>query len=177
MMPMAEAAAAQPAAKRNTMTMTLVIVLVVAVVEGAGFFAAVKLLGGGPKPSFGGPDGKHVAEPVPPPEEPASTEVVLLQRFKVPNNKGGSAYIYDFDISVVVPASRKTQMEELAKSRAAEISDRVAQIIRQAGPRVLGEDDFGTLRMQLRGALSEIVKDDQMIQRVLIPRCVPLPTE
>ncbi len=103
-----------------------------------------------------------------------SAEVVLLQRFKVPNSKGGTIILYDFDISVVVPAARKTAAEEVFKSRAAEIADRVAQVIRQAAPRVLSEDDFATLRGLLKQLLSEITGDGQLIQRVLIPRCVPL---
>jgi flagellar basal body-associated protein FliL len=103
-----------------------------------------------------------------------SMEVVLLQRFKVPNNKSGVTIIYDFDISVVVSAAHKPVMEEAAKNRAAEISDRVAQVIRQVNPRVLEEDDFAALRELLKQALGEIVGDQQVIQRVLIPRCVPL---
>jgi flagellar basal body-associated protein FliL len=103
-----------------------------------------------------------------------AAEVVLLQRFKVPNSKGGTTILYDFDISVVVPAARKAAAEEIFKNRAAEISDRVAQIVRQAAPRVLAEDDFATLRGLLKQVLGEITGDGQMVQRVLIPRCVPL---
>lgn len=173
---MADDTAVGTSTKKRTMVFTLAVVLIVAVVEGGAFFAVIKFFGGGPGPSYGGSEDKHVVEPPPPPAEVGSAEVLLLQRFKVPNNKTGATLLYDFDISVVVPASRKSQMEEAVKNRAAEISDRVAQIIRQANPRVLSEDDFGTLRLQLKQALGEIVGDDQMIQRVLIPRCVPLRT-
>ena len=175
---MADEPAAPPKTKNSTVV-TLMIVLIVAGIEAAAFFVAMKYLGGGPSPSFGA-SGEHVMEGdgEGAGEDGAdSGEVVLLERFRVPNDKSGSTIIYDFDISVVVPAERRAEMEEVIATRASEIRDRAAQTIRQASKRVLDEDDFGTLRMLLKLALSEIVGDDEMIKKVLIPRCVPMRTD
>jgi len=174
---MAEEEAAKPEpAQKSGAAVTWAIVAAVALLEGAGFFVFLKFFGGGPGVSHGA-SSAHVVAPEPQPQEPSSVEVVVLQRFRVPNSKSGQTLIYDFDLSVVVPASRKAEMEQAVKNRFAEISDRVSQTIRQSSPRVLGEDDFTTLRQLLKQNLDEIARDNQLIQRVLIPRCVPLKTD
>jgi flagellar basal body-associated protein FliL len=166
--------AAAPPPKGGSMKTTLIVVVVVALLEGGAFFGAMKFFGGGPAPTYGA-DGNHAVEGPPPPPEKGSAELMLLKNFRVPNIKSGRTVFYDFDISVAVPEDRKAEVEELAKSRDAEIRDRVSQIIRQARPAVLEEDDFATLRMLLSRALGEVLGDTELIQRVLIPRCLPLP--
>ncbi len=161
--------------KRNTGLVTLVIVLVVAVVEGAAFFTLIKVFGGGPEASYGA-DGQHVLEGgIAQPAEKL-VEVALLTGFKVPNSKTGRTFIYDFDISVAVPESRQQEVSAAVQRRDAEIRDRVFQIVRQASPRVLEEDDFGTLRLLIRHALGEVLGQDDVVQRVLIPRWLPIDT-
>lgn len=171
-----EAAAPQAKGKRNTLIITLVVVIGVALLEGVLFFVAIKVFGGGPTASYGTGDG-HVTDGPPPAQETDFTEVVLLERFRVPNSKSGLMIIYDVDISVVVPESRREAMEELLKTRDGAISDRVAMTIRQASPRVLEEDDLGTLRMLLKQALGELIGDQETVERVLIPRFVPMRTD
>ena len=172
-----ENAPVQPVTKGTSMKTTMIIVVVVAVLEGGAFFGAMKFFGGGPAPSYGSEDKHAVEGPPPPPPEQGSAEIVLLKNFRVPNVKTGRTIVYDFDISAAVPEARKAEIEELAKNRDAEIRDRVFQIIRQSRPAVLEEDDFATLRMLLKRALGEIVGDPEMIQRVLIPHCLPMPGE
>jgi flagellar basal body-associated protein FliL len=165
---------ATPPTKCGSMKGTLIIVVVVALLEGGAFFGAMKFFGGGPAPSYGS-EGNHAVEGPPPPPEPASAELMLLKNFRVPNLKSGRTIVYDFDISVAVPEDRKAEIEDLAKNHDAEIRDRVFQIIRQCRPAVLEEDDFATLRMLLARGLGEIFGDAELIQRVLIPHCLPLP--
>ena len=172
---MADEDAASSPKKRSSMLMTIAIVLAVAVVEGGAFFVVVKFMGGGPEPSYGA-EGEHMLAGEGQVERESLAEVVVLENFKVPNNKTGQTTIYDFDISVGVPESRQEEVLQIVKTRDAELRDRVFQIIRQARPRVLEEDDFGTLRLLLKHALSEIVGDEEVIQRVLIPRWLPIVT-
>jgi flagellar basal body-associated protein FliL len=101
-------------------------------------------------------------------------EVIVLKNFRVPNNKGGRLYIYDMDVSIVVAAGDKERLEKVIKERSGEISDTVAQIMRRATERTLTEDDLRALRHQLREGLLEIIKDEKLVQRVLIPRFVPI---
>lgn len=169
-----------PAKKKNKLVLTASLVLGVAVVQGGGIFLAIKLLGGTPKTNTAAeatPPAAHEAAPAPaPPAAPESgpAEVVLVERFRVPNNKSGRNFMYDFDVTLIVPAAKKEKMTEILRDRSGEIRDRLSQWIRQAHPRVLEEDDLATLRTLLQQGLSEILGDEEMIQRVLIPRWVPL---
>jgi len=160
--------------KRRTAVLTLAIVLVVALLEGGAFMVVIKFFGGGPRVTYG--EEGHLLQAQQPEEDQSATEIPLLKGFKVPNNKTGHTIIYDFDISVVVPQPQQQTVLDRFASREGEIRDRLAQIIRRARPEVLTEDDFGTLRMLMKRALSEIVGDEKMIRRVLIPRCMPIPT-
>jgi len=74
----------------------------------------------------------------------------------------------------VVPLDQKEHMEGLVKQRSGEIGDRIARIMRSATDRVLKEDDLRALRQQMLETLREIVEDESLIQRVLIPRFVPM---
>lgn len=174
---MADETDSQPVSKkRSPVALTAAIVLVVAVVEGGAFFALVKFFGGGPDASYGSENESLLEESSPAEQDESVTEVVLLERFRVPNTKTGHTIMYDFDISVVVPTARKEEMDEIVQSRYATIKDRVTIVIRQAPPRVLNEDNLATLRRLLKQGLNEVIGDDEMIRRVLIPRCVPLQT-
>jgi hypothetical protein len=104
-------------------------------------------------------------------------EVQLLKSFRVPNNKSGRTYIYDFDLTALVPAARQPEAEALVKHRSGQIADFVTRTVRSAEPRILNEDDFRTLRGQLQAGLAEMTGDDLLIQRVLIPRCMPIRAE
>ena len=101
-------------------------------------------------------------------------EVMVLKNFRVPNNKSGRLFIYDMDVSIVVAAADKERLEKTIKERSGEISDAVAQIMRRATDRTLSEDDLRALRHQLKEGLLEILKDEKLVQRVLIPRFVPI---
>lgn len=167
---------------------TLLVVGVVAALQAGGFFLAMKLFSAGPTPTYGSEgagghagaghaDGAaHYAAGPDPKVEAATVEVPLLTKFRVPNNRSGRTILYDFDMVVVVRADRKADVETLVKDRAGEISDQIAQLVRGADSRVMQEFDFRTLRMQILHTLSTIARDDKLIQKVLIPRCVPAVT-
>ncbi len=170
---MADEAPPQDAVKKKRIPTTLVIVAAVAIVEGIGFYAAAKLSGSGPEASYGEP-GEHYVQGENPTAEPDSAEVVLLEKFKAPNTKSGRLYIYDLNIVIKVPAHEKERIEAVVAERKGEISDIVARIVRSADPRVLAEDELKTLRMQVQHALTPILGDEDLVERVLIPRCVPI---
>ncbi len=104
-------------------------------------------------------------------------EMPLVKSFKVPNDKTGRTYIYDIDISIVVAETRISDAETLIKSRTAEIGDAISRTFRGAEPKALKENDFRTIRMQLSEELAEIAGDPKLIQKILIPRAVPLRAE
>ncbi|MBN2445930.1 MAG: hypothetical protein JXO22_04355 [Phycisphaerae bacterium] len=154
--------------------MTLILVLGVALLEAAGFFVAIKVFGGGAEATYG--QDQHAIADADAADAPTA-EIPLLVGCRVPNSKSGKTVIYDFDITVVVPADneeRKAEIEKAISSRQAEITDRVAQVFRSESPRVLSEDDLRTLRLQLHQVITEVLRDPDAIVRILIPRCVPI---
>jgi flagellar basal body-associated protein FliL len=167
-----------PAEKRSLLKgrvpMTLALVVGIAVVEGIGFYAATKLLGGGPQAAYGEEGQDHVLDGEDSGLLPSSAEIELLSKFKVPNDKRGRLYIYDFDITLKVPGQREAEVAQLVTERKGEISDRVARLVRAADPALLHEPELKTLRMQIQHAVGEIADDQDIVIEVLIPRCVPL---
>jgi flagellar basal body-associated protein FliL len=159
-----------PAKPKKRFPMTVGIVLGVAIAEAAAFFIVFKFAGGGPRAAQA--ETGHAIEAA---TQPAGVaEVPVLKSFRVPNDKLGRMYLYDLDVSVVVPLEQKERVEGLVKQRSGEIGDRIARILRSASDRVLKEDDLRALRQQVLETLREIVEDENLIQRVLIPRFVPM---
>ncbi len=161
--------------KKSRVPMTLALVVGIAVVEGIGFYAATKMFGGGPQVAHGAAESEgHLLEGEEAGAASVTAEVGVLENFKVPNDKRGRLYIYDFDVALKVPAYREEDAKQLVTDRKREISDRVARVVRAADPAVLHEPELKTLRMQLQHALGEVVGDQDIIVEVLIPRCVPI---
>lgn len=152
----------------------IVTVLVVAVVEGAGFFAASTMFGGGPKLAYGEESGENVLAGEEPAADATTVEVSVLSKFKVPNRKSGRLMLFDLDLSVKVPSARAEEMKTLVTERQSEISDRVARIVRNASPEQLLEAELKSIRVQFIHAFGEIARDAELVQEVLIPRCVPI---
>jgi hypothetical protein len=161
--------------KRSRMTMTLALVGGVAIVEGIGFYAVTKMFGGGPQVVHGaeGSEG-NLLDGEEPGEIPLSVEVELLKGFRVPNERKGRLYIYDFDVTVKVPGRRQEEAAKLVEGRRGEISDHVARIVRAADPATLQEPDLKTLRLKLQHTIGEVFGDQDIIIEILIPRCVPI---
>lgn len=163
------------APKKKFPAKALGVVAGIAVLQGAGFFLFFKMSGGGPQAAHG--EETHAVEPPEAVQQAVGVaEVQLLKSFKVPNDKSGRMWIYDIDLAVLVPDIEKEKVETLAQERAGEIGDTVARIVRSASDQVLREDDLRILRTQLAEGLAEITNNKKLIQRVLIPRLVPIPT-
>jgi flagellar basal body-associated protein FliL len=140
--------------------------------EGGHGGGAAKPEGAGAKPEGGAP-----AAPANAAADQEFAEVSVLRNLRVPNDKSGRVYLYDLEISAVVAASEKDRAETLVKARAGEIGDRLAALMRSAPDRVLKETDLRTLRFQILEALREITGEESLVQRILIPRFVPIRSE
>ena len=161
------------AKKKRKIPKTAVIVVGVMLVEAAGFLGAMKMFGTGPSDTYGA-DGEHYVQGSDPTTQPVTSEVMVLRKTKIPNNKSGRAHIYDMDITVVVASDRKKEMEELVQERSGEIGDRISMIVRSADPRVLEDPEFQSLKMKFREAFAKISGDSSLVLRVLIPRSVKM---
>ncbi len=164
--------AAEPKKKRK-IPKTAVIVVGVMVVEAAGFLGAMKMFGTGPSETYGA-NSEHYVPGSDPTTQPVTAEVNVLRKAKLANNKSGRAHIYDMDITVVVAADRKKEMEKLVDERGGEIGDRIGMIVRSADPRVLEDPEFQSLKMKFREAFAQISGDSSLVLRVLIPRSVKM---
>lgn len=158
---------------------TLIIIIAVTVLEASLFFGAMKMFGGGPQVAHGAAEGKDLLKGEDPhkSETMEAVEIELLNKFRVPNDKSGALFIYDLDLYVKVARAKQPAIEALVNSRKGELSDRVARIIRGNDAAVLNEADLKTLRTQIRNTLGDLAGDPEIIQEVLIPRCVPMRTE
>lgn len=161
-----------PQKKKKGLPKTAIIVAGVALVEAAVFFAVFKFAGSGPEaahgesnPSIAGP---AASQPVMP------AEVALVQGLRVPNEKRGQMWIYDVDVTIVVPASEAERIQKIVDERSGEIGDRVGRIVRGATARMLEEDDLRALKNQLTLAVQDVFQDESVVQRILIPRFVPM---
>jgi flagellar basal body-associated protein FliL len=167
-----EEKAEAPVKKKKKIPKTAVIVGAVALGEAVLFLGAAKLLGGGPDPAHGqdGHYGNQDGE-----AKLGTVEVSLVKKFKASNNKAGRLWVYEFDIVAKVPARHEDAMKTLVVERKSEIGDIMLRLVRDAEPHMLADEaDFHTLRQQLLHALRGILDDDEMIQSLLIPRCVPM---
>lgn len=142
------------------------------VLQGVLFFVVFKFIGGSPEAAHG--DQNPALEDANVPDVSGYAEVQLMRGFKVPNDQTGVLRIYDIDLSVVVPADKKEELETLFEERGGEIADRIARIVRGATEEMLREIDLRVLRAQIRTALQEIVRDEKLVQRVLIPKFLPI---
>ncbi len=172
-----EAAAQKDAApkKKRRVPFTLVLVVGIAVVEGIGFYTAARIFGGGPQVAYGTDEGgAHLLDGEEVGDQSDTVEIEVLRKFKVPNDKKGRLYIYDFDVALKVPGHREEEATRLVAERQGELSDRVARVVRAADPAILHEPALKSLRVQLKHAIGEVVGDQDIIVEVLIPRCVPI---
>jgi len=160
--------------KKGVSKKKLGIVLGIALAQAAAFFVVFKLASGGPEAAHG--EGSPAIE-TPTSQPMTGAEVVLLKSFKVPNDKSGVLRIYDMDVSVVVPQEDKERMATLAAEHAGEIADAVSQIVRAATDHMLREDDLRILRGQFLDEIRTIMRDEENVRRVLIPRFVPIRAE
>jgi flagellar basal body-associated protein FliL len=170
----ADDAAPAPAKPKKKLPMTLIIVLAVSIVEGVGFYIATTMFGGGPQVAHAAEDGTNVLHGEPPVQKKETAEIQILSKFRVPNNRSGTLFIYDFDLYVKVYADKKADVEKLVEEHSGELSDRVARIVRGNDDSIMQEPDLKTLRLQIRHTLGEMLGEDEFIVEVLIPRCVPI---
>ncbi|MCG3126164.1 MAG: hypothetical protein CHACPFDD_00994 [Phycisphaerae bacterium] len=166
------AAGQEQAKPKKKLPMTMIIVAGAMTLEAVAFFVAMKFMGSSPAPTHA-EENPHVEAHA---EEhtAATVEVSLLKRLRVPNSQNGRNYMIDLDLSVIVRGDKQALVEELVKTRMGEIQDRLSQIVRAAEGRLLAEPDLQGLRIQFKAALDEIIGDPEVVQRVLVPRFVPI---
>ena len=142
----------------------------VMVVEGLAIFLAMRSLGSHPDPTKGLEGMQQTTQAV---SEMREFDVASL---RVLNRNGPRAMLYSVRIVITANYSKKDKIEEFLKSRKSSIEDVMSQVIRSADEKYLAEPGLETLRRQLRFEINSLLKDDNVIDQVLIPEFTPLPT-
>lgn len=159
--------------KRRRIPPTALIVGGVALGEAVLFYGALKMFGG-PEAAHGAEAGEHYTQGEDPTQEVITSEIPLLDGFRVPNDKRGQAYLYELEVYLKVRSRDQEMVTAFVESHRGEICDRVARIVRAADPTMLHEPELKTLRLKVRHTLEEVLGDSNVIVEVLIPKCMPM---
>ncbi|HVP09727.1 MAG TPA: hypothetical protein VMV94_00910 [Phycisphaerae bacterium] len=143
----------------------------VMVVEGLAIFLCMRFFGSHPDPTLG-VEGIQV-QASQPWKESAELEVAKL---RVQNNNGQRTVLCSVTVVVRVHQSDADKVKEFLENRKNTINDALSRIIRSADEKHLNEPGLETLKRQFRFELSSLINDDAIIEQVLIPECMPLPT-
>jgi len=167
--PQTEATEASP--KKKSMA-TMGIFGTVMLVEGLAIFLAMRFFGAEPNPA----DGMEL-------ELTAATQPFSERReievahVRVQNSNGERSTLYSVTINIVVDHTHAEMItEDFLKNRQATITDAISRIIRSSDEKHLSEPGLETLKRQVSFELGLLLKDDTIIEQVLIPEFTPLPT-
>lgn len=141
------------------------------ILEGAGIFVAMKFLGADPDPTVGM---EQALVPTTKPWE--ESQEIPVAKVRVLNSNGARAMLYNVRVVVRVHHENLTRVEEFVKGRAGTVEDTIGRVIRSADERHLAEPGLETLKRQVRHELGKLLGDEELIEQVLIPDCMPMPT-
>jgi flagellar basal body-associated protein FliL len=157
--------------KKSGKFMTLGIVGGIMLVEGISIFMVMKFFGAEPDPTQGMEHG--IAPTTRPWEE--SQEIQVAQ-VRVPNSSGSRTFLYNVRVVIRVHHKDYDKIKEFMESRKNTIEDAIGRVIRSADERHLAEPGLETVKRQIRYELGSLLGDESLIEQVLIPECMPLPT-
>lgn len=141
------------------------------IVEGAGIFIVMKMVGSDPDPTVG------MEQALVPTTKPwAESQEIPVAKVRVLNSSGSRAMLYNVRVVVRVHNENVERVDEFIKGRAGTVEDTIGRVIRSADERHLGEPGLETLKRQVRHELGKLLGDDTLIEQVLIPDCMPMPT-
>lgn len=169
----AEAAPAEGAAaggEKKKGSKLPIIIAAIMVVEGAGVYFLVSMLGHKPADAEAhqveGSGDAALAN--------SQVEIPLIED-KFQNLSTNNVWLWDASIVLKVKKKHEPEISKLLEERNAEIKEGVAMIFRKATHNQLREPGLETLNRQLSAFVGKIVGNDHegnpIIERVLIPKC------
>ena len=142
----------------------------VMLVEAVAIFLAMKFLGSAPDPTMG-------MEGLTPTTQVATVSKELeVADIRVPNTNGARTILYNVKVVISVAPDREEEGKSLIEAKQFAVEDALSRIIRSSDPRYLAEPGLETLKRQIRFELNQVFGDDTIIEQVLVPDCIPLPT-
>jgi len=163
-----------PAAKSGKIGLKAIILVV-------GLLAGEAALVGGAMMMWAGP-GEVQAEIVE--TEDADAENVaelMIVSDRFPNHQSGKIWLWDTEIQIQVKQKNSEYVERILEERNAEIKTGISSLWRNAHHRYLTEPNLETMTRQLTEYLNEVFGEDageeSRVYKVLIPRCVGMPSD
>ena len=108
------------------------------------------------------------------------TEVMIVSD-RFPNHQSGKIWLWDTEIQIQVKQKNSEYVERILEERNAEIKTGISSLWRNAHHRYLTEPNLETMTRQLTEYLGEVLGEDAggepRVFKVLIPRCVGMPTD
>ena len=162
----AEETGPKPPGAMDRLMPTLVVTLLICA-EGIGVFFLAKTIGTDPAQAVAAgveKDGQGSISP----HQDDLVEIELAECR--PNNiMVGKLITFHHRVSALVSSGDLERAEGMVRSRRAQLEDGVNTVIRSAELKHLNEPELGTIRRRLKHEFDEILGDDQLIKRVLIP--------
>ncbi len=167
-----EAEGAEDSPKKKKSLATMGIFGTVMLVEGLAIFLAMRFFGSEPDPAVGmDTDLTTATQPF------SERREIEVAHVRVQNSNGERSILYSVTINIVVDHTHEEMIvEDFLKNRQATITDAISRIIRSSEEKHLSEPGLETLKRQVSFELGVLLKDDTIIEQVLIPEFTPLPT-
>lgn len=156
--------------KRKKSLVTIGLVVGVMLVEGVAIFGVMKMFGNEPDPTLGMGMEQTTTNPW---KEFPEVEVV---RLRVENTNGTRTTLYNVTIVVTVHTSKVEEFELILEQRKFTIEDALSRVIQEASEVEMTEPGKETLKKKVRIELGKILHDPDMIEDVLVPQLIALPT-
>ncbi len=164
-----EPAATSAAPKRGKM-LTAGLFGGVMLVEGVAIFMAMKMMGSEPDPTVGM---EHGLTPTTKPWE--ESQEINVARVRVPNTNGTRTLLYSVKVVIRVNHQDHERVQEFIEGRKSTVEDTISRVVRSADEQHLAEPGLETLKRRVRFELGALLGDEEVIEQVLIPECMPLP--
>lgn len=162
-----EESASAPAKRRKLPT--LGIVGGVMLIEGAAIFTTMKLFSAEADPTLG-------LEPVATTNPWSEYSEIEVASLRVPHSSGTRNVLYNVKIVVTVHHDKEADFKLILDKRKFTIEDAISRAIQEAPDLELEEPGKESLKRKIRFVLGRIILDESMIQEVLIPQMMALPT-
>ncbi len=159
---------AAPKQKKSLATIGLVVGVML--VEGVAIFGVMKIFGSDPDPTLG--MGMHQTTTNPWKEY----KEIEVARLRVENTNGTRTTLYNVRFVVTVHTTKAADFKLVLEQRKFTIEDALSRVVQQASEREMSEPGKETLKEKVRFELGKILRDTEMIQDVLIPELIALPT-
>jgi flagellar basal body-associated protein FliL len=155
-----------PETPKSKLPVKSIVILLVIVLAEAGIFMAWT--------SMSRPRAAEAAvkEPVVTQKVEPTVEFQVAPQFTAPYLRQGRLIVYDLEVSIVCDSKDEKIVKETCEKHSGYIRDQIRTIVAKSEPQYFEEVTLDTLKRQI-GVMLEGVLGEDVVKKVLIPRCMP----